>query len=214
MPDPIDDSVDYLLSKTNENGVIVDVNKKFCDVTKYSYGELIGKTHSILSSGHHSNDFFTNLWETLKQGKMWIGFIKNKAKDGTDYWVKSIMIPVQDDGGNLTRFICLSTVLNLPTGNYSDFKNMASMQRALDETSIVAITDNKGNIIHANKKFLDISKYSQEELLGQNHRILKSGYHDDEFYKNMWNTISSGKIWNGVIKNKAKDGSFTGSEQP
>lgn len=83
-----------------------------------------------------------------------------------------------------------------------------NLQSSLDNSSIVAITDKDGTITYVNKKFCDISKYSKEELIGQNHSILKSGFHNAEFYQNIWKTISSGKIWQGDIKNKAKDGTF------
>lgn len=82
-----------------------------------------------------------------------------------------------------------------------------NLQLTLDESSIVAITDRAGTITYANKKFFEISKYQKEDLIGKNHRILKSGYHDAEFYADLWTTISQGKIWRGEIKNRAKDGS-------
>lgn len=78
---------------------------------------------------------------------------------------------------------------------------------ALDEHAIVSMTDVAGRIIHVNDKLCDISGYTRDELIGQNHRILKSNFHDKEFYKALWDTISSGKIWHGVICNTAKDGS-------
>lgn len=81
-------------------------------------------------------------------------------------------------------------------------------KEALDETSIVAITNPDGAITYVNDKFCLISKYTRKELIGQNHRILKSDHHSLEFYKNLWETISSGEIWRGIIKNKAKDDSF------
>lgn len=79
---------------------------------------------------------------------------------------------------------------------------------ALNSTAIVSETDSEGTIILVNDKFVEVSKYSREELIGQNHRILKSGYHSAEFYKELWNTISVGGIWRGEIKNRAKDGSY------
>ena len=77
----------------------------------------------------------------------------------------------------------------------------------LDEFALVSITDIQGNIIYTNEKFCEISKYSSDELIGQNHRILKSGNHPESFYKNLWDIISAGKIWKNVVQNKAKDGS-------
>lgn len=79
---------------------------------------------------------------------------------------------------------------------------------ALDNFAIVAITDVEGTITYANDKFCEISKYSSDELIGQNHRILKSGFHPPEFYEKLWKTITSGNVWYGDIKNKAKDGSI------
>lgn len=88
------------------------------------------------------------------------------------------------------------------------YKELTDLKYALDESSIIAITDQRGIIMSANKKFSDISRYNREELIGQDHRILNSGYHSKEFFREMWKTIGSGKVWKGEICNKAKDGSL------
>lgn len=87
-------------------------------------------------------------------------------------------------------------------------KELGFQKSALDKHAIVSITDVQGNIIYANKKFSDISQYSREELLGSNHRILKSEVHPDSFFKEMWRSIAQGHVWHGEIQNIAKDGSF------
>jgi PAS domain S-box-containing protein len=192
-----------IVAITDIKGDITYVNDKFCEISKYSKKELIGKNHRVVNSGYHSSDFFVNLWKTIGSGSIWKGDIKNKAKDGTFYWVSTTIVPYVNENGKPYQFIAIRFDI---TKQKDGEEALKQQKLALDESAIVAITDTGGKITYVNDKFCEISKYDREELIGQNHRIINSGHHSKEFFLDLWKTIGSGKIWKGDIKNRAKDG--------
>jgi len=133
--------------------------------------------------------------------------------------VRTVIKTINDyQQGNLNAKIELNTddemqtislAINKMTQNLNESNKLQHFQhQALNEHAIVSITDRKGYITYVNKKFEDISKYTFAELIGKNHRIIKSNFHTEAFFENMWQTINSGNVWTGEIKNKAKDGSI------
>ncbi|RAS82833.1 sensor domain-containing protein [Priestia endophytica] len=213
-------NLDYcILCKMDGTGRITYVNEEFCSISKFTKAELIGQTYDIIYSGYYPRSYYQDILETLKGGSIWKGQMKNKAKDSSYYWVDTIAVPFFDENNHLTEIVSLEHNITEQrtmeksldyTLNELSAKNaeLKSMKYALDQSSIVGITDAKGTITYVNDTFCKISKYSREELIGKNHNILNSHYHPREFFVDMWRTITQKKVWKGEIKNKAKDGSY------
>lgn len=201
-----------IVAITDQKGVIKHANQNFCKISKYGLDELIGQDHRIINSGYHSKEFIKGLWTTIANGKIWKGELKNKAKDGTVYWVDTTIIPFVNEEGKPYQYVAIRADITerkqVEENLRQSLKEIADYKYALDESSIIAITDQKGIITYVNDNFCKISKYSHKELIGQDHRIINSSHHSKEFIRHLWVTIANGNIWKGELKNKAKDGTI------
>ena len=98
-----------IIAVTDIEGIILYANKKFCEISKYTEDELVGQNHRILKSDEHTNEFFTEMWDVISSGSVWEGEIKNRAKDGSMYWLKSTIIPVFDSEKNIKNYVAIRT---------------------------------------------------------------------------------------------------------
>ena len=98
-------SDDFLVSQTDEKGKIIFANDDFCKIAGYTMDELAGQPHSIVRHTDMPHAAFKDLWETIKKGKVWTGYVKNKTKDGGYYWVFATVYPMRDSITNQTRYM-------------------------------------------------------------------------------------------------------------
>lgn len=200
-----------IISITDEKGCITYVNDHFCNLFKYDRDELIGQYYSKVNSGFHSSAYFEHIGELVGQGQTWKGDMKNRSKDGSDIWIEMTIVPCVNEHGAVYQHVVIGTDISNRKSQEDELihtiEKLRDIENALDASSIVAITDDKGIITYVNDKFCEISKYSREELVGKTHRVINSGYHPKTFFKSMWETIKQGHVWKGEVKNRAKDGS-------
>jgi PAS domain S-box-containing protein len=202
---------DAIICQTVE-GVITGWNHTAESIFGFSADEMIGRHFSILyppghdlkdspATGRIWSDKSSDRYETVLQGK-----------DGRRLHLVLTEIPFKDAAGKILGISTVARDLTerrfLQKSLQTSLQEVINLKAALDEHAIVAITDPQGRITYANDKFCAISKYTLAELLGQDHRLINSGFHPHEFIHDLWNTITQGRVWHGEIKNKAKDGTF------
>lgn len=201
-----------IVAETDAKGRITYVNDKFVQISKFPREELIGQDHRILNSKHHPPSFFQNLWKAIAKGHVWNDEICNRAKDGSLYWVDTTIYPVIGANGHVQKYTAIR--FDISDRKHIEEKlrgataSIIAQKQALDSAAIVAETDASGKITYVNSKFIEISGYEKAELIGQDHRLLNSKFHEKSFFIDLWRKISSGEVWHGEVKNKKKNGEF------
>ncbi|MEM9090097.1 MAG: PAS domain-containing protein [Cyanobacteria bacterium P01_F01_bin.53] len=132
--------------------------------------------------------------------------------DGQVRFIEAHAIVLRDEGGRARRMIGVNWDITerkqMDAQLKQSLKELADVKFALDQSSIVAITDARGRITEVNDRFCAIAEYNRSELIGKTHRLVNSGHHSSDFFQTMWQAITSGKVWQGEIKNRAKGGSY------
>jgi len=178
----------------------------------YAAGEMVGHSIARLIPPDRQVDE-ERILRRIRRGEAAEPFETQRLrKDGTLIDVSVTVSPIKNAQGEVVG--ASKVARDVTARNRAEeqlrasFKEIVDLKAALDEHAIVAITDPQGKITYVNDKFCAISKYAREELLGQDHRLINSGFHPKEFIRDLWTTIAHGRVWHGEIKNKAKDGSF------
>ncbi|MCC3859608.1 PAS domain S-box protein [Pseudemcibacter aquimaris] len=176
-----------IVAQTDINGVITFVNEKFCEVSGYTYPELIGKTHSVVNSGHHESSFFADMWRTIKAGETWQGEVCNRAKDGSLYWVSTTIYPERDRKGDIIGYISIRTEI---TKTKMDSVLLDAEQEAMHSIMVgdsLSVAMNK--VLEKLHNFDYKNKLSILEALPPNHLNHLSSIGLPEFYTNAINKI-------------------------
>ncbi|MBK7999641.1 MAG: PAS domain-containing methyl-accepting chemotaxis protein [Verrucomicrobia bacterium] len=191
-----------IVSEADLKGDILSINQKFIDVSKYSREELIGKGHNTTRHPDMPKEVFRDMWATIGRGKVFRGVVKNRAKDGSPYYVDAVIAPVLGENGKPKKYVGVRydiTQLEL------ERQNMKGVLSAINSTYAYIEFDTKGNVTTANDNFLRALGYQLAEIVGQHHRMfVEPSYAASPAYQQFWTDLLSGKSQSEVFKRITK----------
>ena len=201
-------NVTSIVSESDRKGDILSVNDKFVEVSQYSREELIGQPHSTTRHPDMPKETFKKLWQTIGRGEMFRGVIKNRAKDGTPYYVDAVIAPVMGDNGKPMKYIGVRYDITEAELERQNAKAIASgILTAIDTSYAYIEFDTNGHVLEANGNFCKLLGYASEEIVGKHHRIfVDPEFANSQGYRDFWSGLNSGHTQVDVFKRIGKGG--------
>ncbi len=195
----------------DENGRFVFLNKAARERLGIHEAEIQQKTifdiESYFKTQEEWDKHFSEVWES---GYLRLETQHMNTLSGKRVPVEVTVIPREFEGQKYMISTAVDITERIESQKALEEKNkfLEDLNSVIDSSSIVSVTDIKGNILRVNENFCEISGYSEAELIGKNHNVVNSGYHTKEFWKNMYETLYNGTTWQGEIRNKGKNGEY------
>lgn len=188
---------------TDTSGNIEYVNLKFTEISGYTFDEVKGKNPKILQSGYTQKDEYIRLWDTISSGNEFHTELQNRKRNGELYWESILISPIRDEEGTIINYMAIKE--DITNRKKTDLEILKLSVAIEQNPACVVITDTQGVIEYVNKKFVSVSGYPKQELIGKILRILKPGHTSEEIYIEIWNKLFAGKAWKGEHQNRTKN---------
>ncbi len=196
--------VTSIVSEADKKGNILSVNDKFIEVSKYGRAELIGAPHNTTRHPDMPKETFKKLWSTIGRGEMFRGVIKNRAKDGTPYYVDAVIAPILGENGKPMKYLGVRYDI---TEAEIERQNARGILAAIDNSYAYIEFDLGGHVLQANGNFLRLLGYQSDEVTGRHHRMFVDPVHAaSPDYQAFWRDLNAGKARSEVFKRVTKSG--------
>ena len=193
-----------IVSEADKKGDILSINEKFIEVSRYSREELIGQPHNTTRHPDMPKEVFKQMWSTIGRGQIFRGVVKNRAKDGTPYYVDAVIAPILGENGKPMKYLGVRYDI---TASEIERQNARGILAAIDTSYAYIEFDLGGHVLSVNDNFLKVMGYRSEEVVGHHHRMFVDPAEvNAPAYAQFWRDLNDGKPQNNVFRRVGKSG--------